>query len=103
LTKRISAIKTWEKISHEKIRNVFYALGIGFSGFVRTGLRGSEDRDDIRVLRRFFNLSYRLRLSAVMYDTAMRETIVLKGSTDTQDFWAGGVTEDGLSLNIAED
>jgi len=52
---------------------------------------------------RFLNLSYRLRLSAVMYDTALREAIVLKGSTDTQDFWAGGVTEDGLSLNIAED
>ena len=59
--------------------------------------------DDIREAGAVFNLSYSLRFSVVMYDTAARETTVLKEATDTQNFWFPEVIENGSALTVTED
>ena len=45
----------------------------------------------------------RLRLSAVLYDSAMDETFPLAEATDTQSFHFGGVDEEGRLIAIEED
>jgi len=50
-----------------------------------------------------YKLQTSLRFSVVMYDTAMRETTVLKEATDTQNFWFPEVIEDGSAVTITED
>ena len=59
--------------------------------------------DDIREAGAFLNLSYGLRFSVAMYDTATGETTVLKEATDTQNFWCPEVIEDGSAVAVTED
>jgi hypothetical protein len=58
---------------------------------------------DIREEGKFFNLAYGLRLSAVLYDSAVGETIVLKEATDTQNFWFASVSEDDENIAVTEE
>jgi hypothetical protein len=58
--------------------------------------------DDIRG-GSFANLGYGLRVSVVMYDAAASETVVLKESTDTRNYWLKKVIEDGEALSIIEE
>jgi hypothetical protein len=59
--------------------------------------------DDIREGGSFPGLGYGLRVSAVMYDTAISEEIVLKKATDKQNFWTGKVSSDGTSVTVTEE
>jgi hypothetical protein len=43
------------------------------------------------------------RVSVVMYDTAASETVVLKESTNTKNYWLDEVIEDGGALSIREE
>ncbi|MDR0882923.1 MAG: hypothetical protein LBP55_10390 [Candidatus Adiutrix sp.] len=43
-----------------------------------------------------------LRLSAVLYDSAINEATVLKESTDTQNYRFNGISKDGESIVISE-
>ena len=43
------------------------------------------------------------RVSVVMYDTAASETVVLKESTDTKNYWLNKVIEDGGALSVREE
>jgi hypothetical protein len=68
------------------------------------GMRFAFTRiDGIREGGRFFNLAYGLRLSAVLYDSAVGETIVLKEATDTQNFWFSSVSEDDENIAVTEE
>jgi hypothetical protein len=49
------------------------------------------------------NAPYWLRLSAVLYDSAADETIVLKESTDTQNFRFSAISKDGEKIVISEE
>jgi hypothetical protein len=42
------------------------------------------------------------RVSVVMYDTAASETVVLKESTDTKNYWLDEVIEEGAALSVRE-
>ena len=57
---------------------------------------GREERGEV------YNLQS-LRFSVMMYDTARRETIVLKEATDTQNFWFPELIEDGSAVAVTED
>ena len=59
--------------------------------------------DDIRDEGGVFNLAYGWRVSAVLYDDLASEIFVLKGSTNTQNYWFSGITEDGSSVTIREE
>jgi hypothetical protein len=43
------------------------------------------------------------RVSVVMYDTGASETVVLKESTDTKNYWFDEVIEDGGALSVREE
>ena len=43
------------------------------------------------------------RVSVIMYDTAIREEIVLKEATDTKNFWFDEVIEDGAAVTATEE
>jgi hypothetical protein len=43
------------------------------------------------------------RVSVVMYDTAVSDTVVLKESTDTKNYWLNEVIEDGGALSVREE
>jgi hypothetical protein len=47
--------------------------------------------------------AYALKLSAVLYDSAAGETIVLKEATDKQNFRFGGISDDGEKIVITEE
>jgi hypothetical protein len=47
--------------------------------------------------------AYGWRVSIVMFDASAKKTIVLKESTDTQNFWFMGIIEDGKALSGRED
>ena len=59
--------------------------------------------DDIREGWRVFNLAYGVRLSVVLHDAAAAETIVLKGSTGTQNYWFSKVVKDGKAVTVTEE
>jgi hypothetical protein len=59
--------------------------------------------DDVRETESGIFSTYALRLSAVMYDTAAEETVVLKEATATQNFWCRELTDDGASITVWED
>lgn len=56
--------------------------------------------DGIREGESFENLSFGLRLSVVLYDSALGETFVLKGATDTENYSLSEVTDDGNAVVI---
>jgi hypothetical protein len=60
--------------------------------------------DDVREIPESASGSvFGYRVSVVMYDTAASETVVLKESTDTQNFWFDRVIEDGGALSVREE
>lgn len=58
--------------------------------------------DDIREGVPPSDLPYGLKLSAVLYDSAIEETIPLKESTDTKNFSFDSVSEDGEHIALTE-
>jgi hypothetical protein len=62
--------------------------------------RIDDTRDDTGELA---NVPYWLRLSAVLYDSATGETVVMKESTDTQNFRFGAVSGDGENIVLSEE
>jgi hypothetical protein len=59
--------------------------------------------DDTRETEDGVYIPFALRLSVVMFDTAMKEEFVLKEATATQNFWLGEVIEDGSAVTVLED
>ena len=58
--------------------------------------------DDIREGVPPSDLPYGLKLSAVLYDSAIEEAIPLKESTDTKNFSFDSVSEDGEHIALTE-
>jgi hypothetical protein len=58
--------------------------------------------DDIREGAAVRGVSYGLKLSAVMYDSAVKETIPLKESSDTKSYSFRSFLEDGERITILE-
>jgi hypothetical protein len=76
----------------------------GQFGWLKDGIRFVFTRiDDARDTGDGAYDAYALKLSAVLYDSATEETIVLKKPTDLQNFSFSGISDDGEKIVITEE
>jgi hypothetical protein len=72
--------------------------------WLEDGMRFAFTRiDDTRDTEDGVFSAYALKLSAILYDSAVGETIVLKEAAGTQNFRFGGISDDGEKISITEE
>ena len=75
----------------------------GETAWLDDGMRFVFTRiDDIREGAVFPGLSYGLKVSAVLYDSAVEETIPLKEADETRNYTFLSVSPDGMEIRISE-
>ncbi len=75
----------------------------GEAAWLEDGMRFVFTRiDDIREGGCFPGLSYGLKVSAVLYDSALEETIPLKEAGETRNYTFLSVSPDGMEIRISE-